>query len=52
MTQFVADNDTLFLVGEMRIGQYGELYQRNEKGYIGQITYLDADGNPVPTNAG
>ena len=34
------------------LGQYGELYQRNEQGYIGQITYLDADGNPAPTNAG
>ena len=29
-----------------------QLYQRNEQGYIGQITYLDADGNPTPTNAG
>ena len=34
------------------LGQYGELYQRNEQGYISQITYLDADGNPAPTNAG
>lgn len=34
------------------LGQYGELYQCNEQGYIGQITFLDADGNPAPTNAG
>ena len=34
------------------LGQYGELYQRNKQGYIGQITYLDADSNPAPTNAG
>ena len=34
------------------LGQYGELYQRNEQGYIGQITYLGADGKPTPTNAG
>ena len=34
------------------VGQYGELYQCNEQGYIGQITYLDVDGNPAPTNAG
>lgn len=34
------------------LGQYGELYHREEKGHIGQITYLDADGNPTPTNAG
>lgn len=34
------------------LGQYGELYQRNEQGYIDQITYLDADSNPAPTNAG
>lgn len=34
------------------LGQYGESYKRNEQGYIGQITYLDADGNPAPTNAG
>ena len=34
------------------LGQYGELYQRNEQGYISQITFLDADGNPAPTNAG
>ena len=31
---------------------YGELYQHNEQGYISQIAYLDADGNPAPTNAG
>ena len=34
------------------LGQYGELYQHNEQGYIGQITYLGADGKPTPTNAG
>ena len=34
------------------LGQYGELYQRNEQGYIGQITYLGADGKTTPTNAG
>lgn len=34
------------------LGQYGELYQRNEQGYIGQVTYLGADGKPTPTNAG
>ena len=34
------------------LAQYGELYQRNEQGYIDQITYLDADSNPAPTNAG
>ena len=27
-------------------------YQHNEQGYISQITYLDLDGNPAPTNAG
>ena len=34
------------------LGQYGELYQRNEQGYIDQITYLGEDGKPTPTNAG
>lgn len=36
----------------LRLVSMGELYQCNEKGYIGQITYLGADGNPAPTNAG
>lgn len=34
------------------LGQYGELYQRDEQGRISQITYLGADGNPAPTTAG
>lgn len=34
------------------LGQYGELYQRDEQGHISQITYLGADGNPAPTTAG
>lgn len=34
------------------LGQYGELYQRDEQVHISQITYLGADGDPAPTTAG
>lgn len=34
------------------LGAYGQQYERDEAGRISQITYLDADGNPVPTSAG
>lgn len=34
------------------LGEYGQLYERDENGRINQITYLDSDGNAETNSAG
>lgn len=34
------------------LGEYGQLYERDENGRISQITYLGSDGNAVTNDAG